>query len=125
MKQQHEAMKRLTEKHISKLAVATGVPEAEVMKLHSLELIDEPRAIDLLIKYDYKRVKARNMYTVKQIVMALKEEYDVPATRVTKAMYSTRRRTNICQCCGREVGKAELRRNNGKCDICRAKMIKL
>jgi len=118
-------MRRLTEKHISKLAVAAGVPEADVMKLHSLGLIDEPRAIDFLIKSDFRRVKARNQYTVKQIVMALKEEYDVPASRVTQAMYSTRRHTNICQCCGREVGKAELRRNNGRCDVCRAKMIKL
>ena len=47
----------LREKEINKLAAMLQLPEDQLERLHSMRLLDESKAIDILVRYEYARLK--------------------------------------------------------------------
>lgn len=118
-------MRKIYEKDLEKLARIADLPLVDIQKIHALGIIDETKALDRMIKYDYRRAKATGRYTVKQIVMALVDKYGVSHSRITSAMYDKKKTDALCVECGCVTRKSELKRNNGLCDRCVAKKITL
>lgn len=118
-------MRPIRETEIEKLAGITGVSVTDLTKLNDMRLINEPHAVDLLIRNDYKRLLSSTTYSVRQIISALASHYYVPTSRVTQAMYLKRQKEDICKACGRPVSKSVLKKNNGLCNECCVKSIKI
>lgn len=118
-------MIKLREKEIEKLSIILQIPLFNVEKMASMGLIYEPNAIDLLVVHDWKKLKRDNKYTVKQIIQALMDEYQISRTKVQSAVYGKRKHTYSCNQCGKRITKSESVRNNGICDKCVSKTIEL
>ena len=67
-------MIRLRQKDIERLAIITDGSVDYLTKLVSMSLIDHNYALDLLIKYSYKKLKAEKRYTPGQMIEALMRE---------------------------------------------------
>lgn len=118
-------MIRLREKEIEKLSIILQLPQHNLEKVASMGLINEPVAIDMLVVYDWKKLKRDGKYTVKQIIQALMDEYQISRSKVQSAVYGKRKHTYSCQKCGKRITKSESVRNNGICDMCVSKSIQL
>ena len=118
-------MIRLREKDIEKLSIILELPQYAVEKMAAMNLIYDALAVDLLMVYDWKKLKRSKKYTVKQILQALMDEYQVSKTKVQAAVYGKRKRTYSCQQCGKRITKSESDRNEGLCDLCVSKSIEL
>lgn len=117
---------RLTEKHFKKLSVVTGLPLEEVVHLNSMGLIDCDRAVELLMKYDWKiLLNNASQYSAQQRIEAIMNEYNVTEHRVRESVYGNRSMDYYCKECGRKITKAERLKNNGFCHNCTVKQIKL
>ena len=115
---------QLTEKHIKKLSVITELPLEEVARLSSMGLLDSNRAVELLIKYDWRLLsKNKGEYTVQARINAIMSEYGVAENRVRQAIYGKRSMEYYCSECGRVITKTEHARNNGMCDKCVVKKL--
>lgn len=118
-------MIRLREKDIEKLSIILQLPQFAVEKMAAMNLINDALAVDMLVIYDWKRLKKNKKYTVKQILQALMDEYQVSRTKVQAAVYGKRKHTYSCQQCGKRITKSESVRNDGLCDMCVSKSIEL
>lgn len=67
----------LRDKEINKLAAILKLPEDQLERLHSMRLLEEGKAIDILVKFEFTRLKRTGLYNVKQITEALMKEYDI------------------------------------------------
>lgn len=116
----------LTEKHFKKLAVITELPLEEVTKLSAMGLIDANRAVELLMQYDWKLLMRNDtQYTAQQRICAIMNEYNATEHRVREAVYKKRSMPYYCRECGHVIIKRVYDRNNGLCDKCVIKSIKL
>lgn len=111
-------MIRLQEAEYGKLASITGLTIIQLEKLFSMGLIEEERALDALILYDFRRIKRRHLYKVGQIVLAVMEKYQVPKSRVERVIYHKKKKVYYCDQCNKQITNREKRRGNGKCDHC-------
>lgn len=116
-------MIRLREKDIERLANFTGVSEADLTKLVSMNLIDHGYAIDRLIQYSYRNLKALKRYTPGQMIKAMMLEYNVSDSKVKNAIYGKKAREHYCSECMKKISATVYRRNNGLCDSCFARHI--
>lgn len=111
-------MIQLQEAELQKLSAITELSTVDLNKLLVIGLIDENRALELLILYDFRRIKRRHIYKVNQIIEAMMEKYKVNRYRVEKAIYSKKKKRYYCECCSKEISKREKTRGNGKCRHC-------
>ena len=118
-------MKRIRDKALEKLSALTEVPLSELHKLHALGVFDSGAVFARLMAADFKRIRKCKRYTVRQIVTAIANEYQVAPSTVHNAIYEKKKREFICTKCGKVVKKVELNRNSGVCDDCVAKEIEV
>lgn len=118
-------MIRLREKDIEKLSIILQLPQYTIEKMAAMNLINDSLAVDMLMVYDWKKLRSSKRYTVKQILQAIMDEYQVSKTKVQAAVYGKRKRTYSCQQCGKRILKSESVRNSGICDACVSKSIEL
>lgn len=118
-------MIKLREKDLEKLSDILQIPYAATEKMSSMNLINDGLAIDLLIIHDWKTLKRSKKYSVKQILPAIMNEYQVSKSKVEAAIYGKRKRVYSCSQCGRRISKSEFARNEGLCDMCISQTIKL
>lgn len=118
-------MIKLGEPELLKLSSITNVTPLQLHNLMSLGLVNEEKALDALIRYDFQRVKRRKIYRVKQIVEAMMQKYNVPASRVQRVIYAKKKKRHYCEKCGKEIANRERIRGNGKCDQCVASEISI
>ena len=118
-------MIKLREKDIEKLAILLELPQYAVEKMATMQLIDEKAAVNRLIAYDWKKLKARRKFSTRHIVQALEDEYQVGKGKVLGAVYEKRKCVYSCVKCGKRITKAESLRNKGICDRCVSKSIVL
>lgn len=118
-------MIKLQEQEIHKLSSITELSPMQIQKLLAMGLVDESRALDVLILYDFKRIKRRKQYKVGQIIEAVMEKYKVPRSRVERVIYHKKRKRYFCDKCSKEISSREKKRGNGKCDHCIALEIEL
>ena len=57
----------LREKELSKLSIILGIPEEYLVMLKSMNLLNDSMAIDLLIAYEYRKIRSSNKYKTKEI----------------------------------------------------------
>ena len=100
--------------------------EAKVFNEFNQEEFDYYHHALFMVK-EKKEIKIKNTkkYTVKQILQAIMDEYQVSKTKVQAAVYGKRKRTYSCQQCGKRITKSESTRNSGICDACVSKSIEL
>lgn len=116
-------MIRLRQKDIERLSNMTGVAEADIQKLVSMNLIDHKYAVDRLIQYSYKQLKAKKCYTPAQMTEALMREYGASRGKVQNAMYGKKAKEHYCSECMRRISAAMYKKNDGLCDSCFSKRI--
>jgi transcription initiation factor IIE alpha subunit len=107
----------LREKEINKLAAMLQLPEDQLERLHSMRLLDESKAIDILVRYEYARLKRTELYNVKQITEALMREYDISRGKVQNAIYNKRKGKYFCRICGRAISN---HRHLNYDDVCKS-----
>lgn len=73
-------MIRLREKDIEKLSIILQLPQYTIEKMAAMNLINDSLAVDMLMVYDWKKLKNTKKYTVKQILQAIMDEYQVSKT---------------------------------------------
>lgn len=118
-------MIRLRPKDIERLSNLTGVSEADLTKLESMNLLAHNYAVDRLIQYSYRKLKAKKIYTPHQMTEALMREYGASKTKVQNAMYGKKSLEHYCSECMRKISVRVWKRNNGMCDSCVAKNIQI
>lgn len=118
-------MRHLLERDLLKLSTLSEIPVEHLQKLHDMGVLNEKRAIDHLIRHDFRHINRRRIYTVAQITAAIMAEYEVSKATVHNAIYEKKKKVWLCKECGRETRKSELARNHGVCDPCRIKAIKI
>ena len=117
---------KLTDKHLHKLSLITGMPLEQITKLSAMSLIDESKAMDLLIKYDWNLLRKNpSKYTAEQRISALENEYNVSVAKIRGAIYTKPKKVYYCYGCGQVISRVIFKRNNGLCDHCVVKSIKL
>ncbi len=119
-------MIKLTERHLEKLAIITELPLEKVTEFDTMGLFDSARAVELLIKYDWKLLKRQQKkYTAHQRIMAIANEYNITEHRVKQAIYTKRVMGYFCKKCGMPITKVEHSRNRGLCEKCTIESIKI
>jgi formylmethanofuran dehydrogenase subunit E len=118
-------MIKLRKKDKEKLSTILQLPQYDIEKMAAMNLIHEAIAIDMLIVHDWRKLKRSGHYTVKQILQAIMNEYQVSKSKVQAAIYGKRKHTYSCTNCGKRILKAESERNDGLCDTCVSKTIEL
>lgn len=119
-------MIKLTEKHLRKLSIVTGLPLEKVCELDAMGLLNEERTIDLLMRHDWKLLKrARAKVPVRYRIKAVANEYGVSDYRVKLCITARHEKRYFCKECGVEISRLEYVRNKGLCEDCTIKSIKL
>lgn len=119
-------MRHLTEKHLIRVSAITKLPLEKLVELDSLGLLSHSGVVSLVIRKDWKRLVARQEnYTNEQIVKALMNEYNVTSSFVSSSVKAKRKMPYYCKECGKEIGFTEFNRNNGLCEHCTIKSIKI
>lgn len=116
-------MIRLRQKDIERLSHLTGIAESDLQKLVSMNLIAHGYAIDQLIRYSYKQLKAKKCYTPAQMTEALMREYGASRSKVQNAMYGKKAKVHYCSECMKRISALMFKRNEGLCDSCLSKRI--
>lgn len=111
-------MIHLREKELEKLSAITQVPIRYIQQMGSMDLIDEPVAVDMLIRHDYLSLKRRGVYKTGQIIAAISNEYKISPARVNNGIYKKKKRSFWCGRCGTRIPRTEHERNCGICDKC-------
>lgn len=114
----------LRDKEINKLAAILKLPEEQLERLHSMRLLEEGKAIDILVKFEFTRLKRTGMYNVKQITEALMKEYDISRGKVQSAIYDKRKAKYYCSKCGRIISRHR-HLNYGVCESCAIESIEI
>lgn len=115
----------LREKEFAKLAAMLQIPEDQLRRLHSMRLLDESVAIDVLVKYEFRRLKKTGEYTTKQITEALVREYDISRGKVQNAIYNKRKSRYFCKTCGRSISQYKHLKYGDVCEQCAIESIKI
>lgn len=115
----------LREKEIAKLAAIINLPEDQLERLHSMRLLEEGKAIDILVKYEFSRLKRTGLYNVKQITEALMREYDISRGKVQNAIYNKPRAKYFCRICGRKISRHRHLTYDNVCESCAIKSIEI
>ena len=113
------------EKEIEKLSAITSLTPMQVQNLLAMGLIDDSKALDTLILYDFRRIKRRRLYRVGQIIEALVEKYKTCPSRVQRVIYHKKKKIYYCNNCAKQIKAREHHRNNGRCDHCVAMDIEI
>lgn len=116
-------MIKLQETEIQKLSAITGLTPMQIQQLIAMELLNDRRAMDALILYDFKRIKRRKQYKVGEIILALMGKYKVSKSCVTRVIYAKKKKRYYCEKCSKEISHRELLRGKGKCSACVASEI--
>ncbi len=114
----------LTDKHLQKFSQVSGTPIENLINLSAMGVLNELKCIEFLIRYDYKSMSKQ--YSVDHKLQALAYEYGYSEAHIKKIVTNSRTKTEyFCKGCGRKITGAIARRNNGLCDPCVVKSIKL
>lgn len=119
-------MKHLTEKHLRKLVSIIGVPFETIVKLDAMNLLDASGVLSLVIKYDWKKMVAKNpRFTNDQLMRIMVNEYNVSQGFIASAVKAKRNSVHFCRECGEEIGPDEYRRNSGYCSHCYVNAVRI
>jgi predicted RNA-binding Zn-ribbon protein involved in translation (DUF1610 family) len=116
---------RLRSKDFDKLSDILQLPAEMLQKLEAMSLLNIPECRNLLILTDWRLLKKNKEYTTFQIVEALSGEYQISESTVEKIIYAKKKSQYWCEKCGKRISKSESLRNDGICDKCIVKSIKI
>ncbi len=116
---------QLTDKEFQKLAAQTGVSQYDIQKLYSMGVLRERGLQELLIRYDYDKIRSLGKYRPSQIISRLVMYYHVSREVVSGSVYNRTKTQYYCEDCGKLIKKSEYKRNDGLCDDCVSRSIEL
>lgn len=116
---------QLTDKEFQKIAAKTGVSQYDLQKLYSMGMLRERGMQDVLIRYDYYKIRSLGKYKPSQIISRLMMFYHVSRDAVAGAVYNRAKTQYYCENCGKLLKKSEYKKNDGLCSDCVTKSIEL
>jgi hypothetical protein len=116
---------KLSDKHLYKLSTITGIQLPDLVSLDAMGILDTARCLQFLVKYDWKILSKTKRYTADQKIQALCNEYNYSASHMRELVYKHNRIAYYCKDCGHEISKLISKQNDGLCDKCVVKSIKL
>jgi formylmethanofuran dehydrogenase subunit E len=116
---------RFRNKDFDKLANILQLPVEMLQKLEAMNLLNIPECRNLLILTDWRLLKKNKEYTTFQITEALSNEYQISESTVEKIIYAKKKSQYWCEECRKRISKSESLRNEGVCDKCIVKSIKI
>jgi hypothetical protein len=108
-----------------KLADITNVPLSCIESLRDCGVLNEKEARDKLIRSDYWALVKTKKFTHNQILEKLSGIYDVDKQKVQKVVKVKPKKIYHCKICGSQMRKSDYIRNDGICDRCISKSIKI
>lgn len=111
--------------YAQKISDITNIPYPYIIVLRDNGLLNQKEARDKLIRYDYWKLMKTNKFTHNQILEKLSGIYDVNKHKILYAIKVKPKRVYYCRQCGLQLSKVKYMRNDGICDKCISKQIKL
>lgn len=108
-----------------KLAGMTGLAPIQIEQLLAMDIIDEKKALDAIIRHDVRSLRRRKIYKAAQIKSVLAERYGVTIGCVSRNMRGTKTGLRYyCIECGKEITWKTKKKNMGRCEVCVASEIR-
>ena len=111
--------------YAQKISDITNIPYPYIIALRDNGLLNQKEARDKLIRHDYWKLMKTNKFTHNQILEKLSGIYDVNKRKILYAIKVKTKRVYYCRQCGLQLSKVKYMRNDGICDKCISKQIKL
>ena len=111
--------------YAQKISDITNIPYPYIIALRDNGLLNQKEARDKLIRHDYWKLMKTNKFTHNQILEKLSGIYDVNKRKILYAIKVKPKRVYYCRQCGLQLSKVKYMRNDGICDKCISKQIKL
>lgn len=108
-----------------KIADVTHIPYPYILALRDNGLMNQKEARDKLIRYDYLQLQKTKKFTRNQIVEKLAGIYGVNKQTVLTIVKASSKCVFYCRKCGSAMPKTKYARNDGICDKCISKQIKM
>ena len=108
----------LRPKELAKLSTITNIPQESLQLLHSLHVLEESMVIDLLVKFEYTKIKKTQKYKSKHIIAALSKEYQITESKVKNAIYNKKEPPHHCRICGKPITKNRYSMHDALCEDC-------
>ena len=102
--------------YAQKISDITNIPYPYIIVLRDNGLLNQKEARDKLIRHDYWKLMKTNKFTHNQILNKRKILYAIKVKP---------KRVYYCRQCGLQLSKVKYMRNDGICDKCISKQIKL
>lgn len=108
---------KLQNEHILKLSAALKVPADIINTLNNKGLLNNSKALDLILKTDFMILRNEG-YARRTIIKALSNKYKVSTGKVVGAAYEKKKHECFCRRCGKRIPKTLFEANAGFCDSC-------
>lgn len=108
---------QFTDDEYNKLSLITGTPVFELKKLDAMGLLTNEIAVKLVFEYEYK-MQRDNKVLPKLIFKAIAMKYGIPIDKVRRYIFTKPPVAKYCSVCHKEIGAAEYKRNEGRCEQC-------
>lgn len=108
-----------------KISDITHIPYPYIIALRDNGLMNQKEARDKLIRHDYRQLMRTKKFTHNQIVEKLCGIYDVNKRKVLSIIKAKSKHVFYCRQCGSSILKTKYAQNDGVCDRCISKQIKM
>lgn len=116
---------KIYDMYAQKLSDVTKIPFPYIVALRDNGLLDQDKAIEKLVRNDYRALKKASKLSDKQILAKLCDYYGLKELKVKKILKTPTKNYYYCKFCGSVVTKTVYFANDGLCDKCVAKKLKL
>lgn len=116
---------KLRPKDINKLSGILSMSTEQIERLNIMGLLNTTQVRDILVSYDWKKLKQSRKYKPSQIFEALQREYGISRNTCYSICYRKKEAAYYCQQCFKKISKNIFLRNDGQCDSCVSKSIEL
>ena len=118
-------MIQLQEKEQAKLAEISGASIYDIQKLYAMRVLNERKAVEYIIRWDYHRIRRLGKYKPGMIIQRLASAYDVTTNQIRSAIYNKNEREFCCDKCHKIIPRSQYVKNDGLCDSCKAETIEI
>lgn len=111
--------------YAQKLSDIAGVPLNYLLQLRDMGLLNQRAARNLMIKYDYKTLRQDPLIPKNIAINRIATLYNFSTTLVSDVLRTSFRKPRYCKRCGKPIQHGKFNEQNGLCDICASKEIKI
>lgn len=111
--------------YLQKVADTTGIPVEYVTAMRDNGMMNQQRTREILIRHDYHTLTRTKKFSNAQIITKLAVLYDTKEATIRKAIKIPPKHIFYCSKCGKQMSKLTYQLNDGICDRCISKSIKI